>query len=123
MAKISLLIHIFVKNKRLVKINWKIVVLVVLLIITNLFWIYQVIDTGIGRSYYEVSCEEYRSDAEKLEKICKQFKTKEELFDFTAQYKIEIDTFSKGEALIVRFSSFDVEFENIKNNYDKRNTD
>ncbi len=105
------------------KINWKIVVLVVLLIITNLFWIYQVIDTGIGRSYYEVSCEEYRSDAEKLEKICKQFKTKEELFDFTAQYKIEIDTFSKGEALIVRFSSFDVEFENIKNNYDKRNTD
>lgn len=70
---------------------WKISfwIVVTLLVVSNLFWVYQIIDAGIGYTYYQVSCEEYKANSDILETTLNSFENITELTTFLEQQKIE----------------------------------
>ena len=91
--------------------------LLVLFVLTNLFWFYQVLDSAIGRSYYEVTCEELRKDSNNLKKLTTEIKTKKEILNFVKSYNLKIDTLQKGELFYINFGSFDIGFDQNGNRF------
>ena len=83
----------------------------VVLIISNLFWFYQTIDSAVGRSYLEVSCNEYEKDMLLYKKIVESKKNKLELLQFLKKNNIDVVGFQKGEGYIISFNSFSVEYD------------
>jgi len=81
-----------------------------LLIVTNVFWIYQVLDNAVGNDYYKVSCNEYHGDMLGLKKVLDSKKTKIETLDFLNEHAIEYDSFQKGNEFIISLNSFDLTF-------------
>ena len=84
---------------------------IVILIITNLFWLYQLLDTSIGHTYYKVSCEEYENDLDQLKKVTDSLTTKKQTLQFLKESKIELDTLQKGRIFHVNFKSFSLSFD------------
>ena len=78
---------------------WKISfwITMTILIVSNLFWIYQVINTAVGHGYYQVSCEEYKTNSDILEAALNSFENKNELTDFLEDQKIEFETINKAD--------------------------
>ena len=73
---------------------WKISfwITVTLLIVSNLFWIYQVIDTAVGHGYYQVSCEEFKENSDILNATLNGFENIDELTAFLEKHEIEFET-------------------------------
>jgi hypothetical protein len=93
--------------------NYKILfwISIVMLLVTNLFWFYQVLDTSIGHSYYKTSCEEYKKDVDQLRKVTDSLTTKTEVLQFLLDNKMEVDTLQKGDDFHVNFKSFRLSFD------------
>ncbi len=87
---------------------WKILFFIslIILILTNIYWIYTTLNTGVGHSYYKVSCEEYKKDVVELKKIVEAITNKEDAVEILNDHKITFDTLYKGEEFIIRFESF-----------------
>lgn len=84
---------------------------IIILILSNLFWIYQAIDNAVSMSYYRDSCEDYQSDMVELKRILDTKKTKEAAINFLEQYKVTYDSLSKGEEFIIHLNSFYMTFD------------
>lgn len=78
---------------------WKISfwVSVTLLIVSNLYWIYQVFDTAVGLGYYQVSCEEFKENSDILNATLNGFENIDELTAFLEKYEIEFKTINKAD--------------------------
>ncbi|OHX63962.1 hypothetical protein [Flammeovirga pacifica] len=76
---------------------WKISfwITVTILIVSNIFWIYQVIDTAVGHGYYQVSCEEYKVDSDILNSTLNGFEKIDDLIAFLKKHEIEYNTIYK----------------------------
>lgn len=81
-----------------------------ILVISNIFWIYQTIDNAVGQNYYQISCDEYRSDMIEFKKILEAKSTKEEAIEFLKINNVEYDSFQKGTEYIISLSSFALTF-------------
>lgn len=92
---------------------WKILfwISLIILLLTNLFWMYQTIDNAVDKGYYDVSCNEYEKDMLLYKKIVESKKNKSELFQFLKNNDIDVVGFHKGEGYIISFNSFYVEFD------------
>src|SRR5688572_28822965 len=92
--------------------TWKILfwITLTLLIISNFFWAYQIIDNAVSKGYYEVSCNEYYGDMMELKRILDTKTTKSEALNFLEQYNVEFDSFQKGEEFIITLNSFGMTF-------------
>ena len=79
--------------------TWKISfwISLTLLIVSNLFWVYQVIDTAVGHGYYQVSCEDYKENSDILEAILISFVNKNDLTTFLKELEIEFETINKSD--------------------------
>lgn len=82
-----------------------------IMVVSNIFWIYQSIDNAVGHSYYKVSCDEYYQDMLKFKQFIETKSTKEEAIDFLELNKVEYDSFQKGTEFIITFSSFDLTYD------------
>ena len=82
-----------------------------ILVISNVFWIYQTIDNAFGHSYYKVSCDEYYQDMLKFKQILETKSTKKEAIDFLETNKVEYESFQKGAEFIITFDSFALEYD------------
>lgn len=78
---------------------WKISFWIVttLLVISNLFWIYQLIDINVGKSYYQVSCDEYKANSDILDSTLHTYENINDLFAFLEKHEIEFETISKSD--------------------------
>lgn len=76
------------------------------LVISNIFWIYQIIDNAIGQNYYQVSCDEYHNDMVEFKEILETKLTKEEAIEFLKMNNVEYDSFQKGTEYIITLNSF-----------------
>ncbi|MGK7391379.1 MAG: hypothetical protein ACNS60_13570 [Candidatus Cyclobacteriaceae bacterium M2_1C_046] len=87
---------------------WKILfwICLVLLLATNISWLYHTIDVAVGHGYYQVSCNEYQKDILSLKQILYTKKSKKEALEFLDAYKIDHEGFQKGEDFIISLSSF-----------------
>ncbi len=83
----------------------------IILFLTNLFWIYQTIDSAVGRGYYEVTCIEYEKDKTILKKLIDSKETKTELLKFLKDNDISFEGFQKGTDYVISFNSFSVLFD------------
>ncbi len=93
------------------KANWKIILIfVVILVTTNGFWLYQIVDNAVENSYYKGDCEKYQTDSKYLKKVLQNFKNKEDLLYFLSKHSIPAITFRKGEETIVQLQSSHLEF-------------
>jgi hypothetical protein len=93
-----------------------------ILVISNIFWIYQTIDNAVGQNYYQVSCDEYHKDMIEFKKILETKSTKEEAIGFLKRYNVEYDNFQKGTEYIVTLNSFALIFDaNGKLKYSEEN--
>ncbi len=63
---------------------WKISfwIAVTLLVVSNLFWIYQVIDNAVGHKYYQVNYKEYKENSDILKATLISFDNKNDLTSF-----------------------------------------
>jgi hypothetical protein len=84
---------------------------IVMLLVTNLFWVYHVLDTSIGNSYYKTSCEEYKDDLDKFTKATDSLTTKQQAIEFFIEQKIDVDTLQKGQDFHINFKSFGLSFD------------
>lgn len=78
---------------------WKISfwITLILLLVSNLFWVYQVIDTAVGHGYYQVNCEEYKSNSDILEFTLRSYSSKDELIRFLEDKNIQFETYHKAD--------------------------
>ncbi len=94
------------------KSRWKISfwIGIVILLLTNIFWIYQVVDNAIGMTYYKDSCEDFQSDMIQLKSILEKKTTKESAINFLEQNGVDYNSFPKGNEFIIQLNSFDMIF-------------
>ncbi len=94
------------------KINWKFFFggSLILLISSNLFWMYQILDNSISHSYYQESCEKYDLDRNNLLEIISRLETKDAVINFLSNYNIEFDSFKKSDHFIISLNSFQLEY-------------
>lgn len=78
----------------------------VILVLSNIFWVYQTIDNAVGHTYYKVSCEEYYQDMLKFKQIVETKSTRKEAINFLKINKIKYESFQKGTEYIIIFNSF-----------------
>jgi hypothetical protein len=78
---------------------WKIAfwITATLLIVSNLFWMYQVIYTAVGHGYYQVSCEEYKENSDILNTTLNGFENVDDLIAFLEKHKIEFEIINKAD--------------------------
>lgn len=96
------------------KTRWKIAffITIIILVLTNLFWVYQVVDNAIGMTYYKDSCGRFQQDTDKLIQILESKTTKETAIDFLEQHNILYESFPKGNEFIIQLNSFSIIFNN-----------
>ena len=82
-----------------------------ILVVSNIFWIYNIFDNAVGHSYYKVSCDEYYQDMLKLKQLLETKSTKREAINFLETNNIEYESFQKGTEFIISFDSFVLEFD------------
>jgi len=82
-----------------------------ILVVSNIFWIYQTIDNSVGYTYYKVSCDEYYQDMLEFKQILETKSTKKEAIDFLELNKVEYDSFQKETEFIITFNSFALIFD------------
>ncbi|CAM1349453.1 hypothetical protein [Tenacibaculum crassostreae] len=94
--------------------TWKTLfwITLMVLVFSNLFWVYQIIDSAVGRSYYETSCNEYERDRAILIKIAQSKEAKDDLLEFLNKNDLPHGYFPKGNNYVVSFSSFSLIFDN-----------
>ncbi|MBE7688881.1 hypothetical protein [Tenacibaculum finnmarkense] len=92
---------------------WKFLFWICLLILisTNVFWIYQIIDNAVGKSYYEVSCKEYRKDAVAFQKIVENRQKQIRIIALLKENNIQFEEFEKGNEYIINLNSFSIRFD------------
>jgi hypothetical protein len=95
------------------KSHWKILfwISIVLLIVTNLLWLYNTIDNAVGHHYYSIGCEEYRQDAEVCHHLLASSASKDEVIRLLDSGEIHYETFDKGTEFIISLHSFDLVFD------------
>ena len=89
--------------------------LLILFIFTNLFWVYQVIDSAVSHSYSQDICKEFQKDSDNLKKITHKLQTQTETLDFVKEYNLKTDTLHKGKDFYINFGSFNIGFDKNKN--------
>jgi len=67
---------------------------------------------SVGKSYYEVSCNEYYNDMLELKKILENNMNKEQVIDFLRKNEIKYEGFEKGNEFVIILNSFDLTFGN-----------
>ena len=82
-----------------------------ILVVSNIFWIYNTFDNAVGHSYYKVSCDEYYQDMLKLKQVLETKSTKGEAINFLETNDIEYESFQKGTEFIISFDSFALEYD------------
>ncbi len=95
---------------------WKIfsVLFLVLLVLSNGYWFYQVLDRDVHMSYYSDSCEKQSKDKAVLLDILRGFNSKEKTLCFLRDHQVEFDSFDKrGEGFTISLNSFDLSFDEI----------
>ena len=83
----------------------------IILVISNIFWIYQTIDSAVGQNYYMDSCDEYYQDMLKFKQILETKSTKREAINFLKTNNVEYKSFQKGTEFIISFDSFALEYD------------
>ena len=83
----------------------------IILVISNLFWLYKTVDISVGHNYYEESCDGYYKDMTQFKKILDNYQTKRELIDFLESNHVRFDSIQKGSDFIVTFNSFSITFD------------
>ena len=78
--------------------SWKALfwIAVILLLTSNIFWIYQIIDNAVGHGYYKVSCEEYKANSDILEWTLRSYQNKDELINFLKDKGIQFEIYNKA---------------------------
>ena len=90
--------------------SWKIasVVLLVALVGSNLFWIYQIIDQGANLTHHKEDYTRKEKDVVVLRKLLETDYNKEKLLSKLDSLKLDGQPFEKDGLLVIPFSSFDV---------------
>ena len=78
---------------------WKVLfwITIISFIVSNTFWIYQVVDNAVGHGYYKASCEEYKANSEILELTLRSYGDKDELIDFLEEKAIQFEIHNKAD--------------------------
>ena len=101
--------------------GWKIatVVLVVVLVGSNLYWVYQIIDQGVTLTHHKEDYTRKEKNVVVLRKLLEADYTKEKLLSRLDSLKLDGQPFQKDGLFIIPFGSFDVI---IKNSSEKLDT-
>lgn len=83
----------------------------IILVLSNLFWIYQTIDNAVGQNYYKVSCDEYYQDMLRFKQVLETKSTKREAINFLESNNVEYESFHKGIEFIITFDSFELKYD------------
>lgn len=83
---------------------------ILLLVATNIFWVYQVLDNAVANNYYRVSCEEFLTDATALKKILETKGEKDEVISYLDSEEVSYNAFEKGDRFVITLGSFDMVF-------------
>ena len=86
-------------------------VCLIVLISSNLYWFYITIDSAVGRSYLETSCEEFEKDMIVFKKSIESKKNKSKLIEFLKKENIEVESFKKGKTYVFNFNSFSLTYD------------
>lgn len=78
----------------------------VLLILTNIFWLYSSIDVAVGHEYYKVSCEEWHKDAIILEELLSDNYNYDNMINYLKGKRVVYTEFKKGDFFVVQLNSF-----------------
>ena len=82
-----------------------------LLIISNLFWVYQVLDLSVTSHYQQDSCSRYDADRRQLVELLVHRQSKQELLKFLSHYKLSYEIDQKDDRSIISLESFSLEYE------------
>ena len=82
----------------------------VLLITSNVYWMYITIDNAVGHGYYKESCESYYQDMLNFKQIVEVNRNKKEVIEFLEINNVNYDSFKKGPDFIITFNSFELKF-------------
>lgn len=82
----------------------------IILVATNLFWVYEILDNAVDKSYYKVVCNENHEDMLKLKSVLDTKKNKQLTIKFLNEHKIKYESFQKGENFVIQLSSFELIF-------------
>lgn len=80
---------------------------IIILILSNVYWLYQTVDNAVGHSYYQVNCEEWKDDLKELKKVLPIELNKNDMVNFLAHKDIAYNGFAKGEEFVIQLHSFD----------------
>lgn len=81
-----------------------------LLVTTNLFWFYQMLDNAVANNYYRVGCEEFLTDATTLKNILQTKGDKDEVISYLDNEEVKYEAFEKGDQFVITLGSFDMVF-------------
>lgn len=81
------------------------------MIITNVFWLYNVIDNALAHDDYKTQCEFYHKDAIEFEKVLSKLEKQEEMMRFLDKNEIDYDSLQKGNESIILLNSFEFTFD------------
>ena len=89
--------------------NWRIGfwIAFILLVVTNIFWLYNSFDNAVSKTYLEDEYVRTKSDVNTFQLLLENLEKKELLIKLE-KLNIEKDTFTKGNNLIIPFNSFSV---------------
>ena len=94
--------------------NWKIGFFVILLtlIATNVYWLYNTLDNVVGHSYYKDSCEPMFEDYELLIPLISQNVNRTEIRKYLESMKVPFDPFKKDGVEILVLNATEIIFNN-----------
>lgn len=94
------------------KYRWKILfwVSLGLLVLSNIFWIYVILDNAVGMTYFKDTCTKHEGDMLVLKGILETKLTKENTISFLNQHKVKFESFPKGDEFVIQLNSFDIIF-------------
>ena len=92
------------------KLRWKTAfwTSILVLLLSNLFWAYQVLDNAVGMTYYKDSCGNYQSDMQELKEILETKTSKETVLAFLEHHHVQFDSFHKADDFIIQLNSFEL---------------
>lgn len=92
------------------KSRWKIAfwISITILLLSNLFWLYQIIDNAVGMTYFKDSCTNYQDDMIELKRILDYKDSKKTAIEFLELHRVKYDSFQKADNFIIQLNSFDM---------------
>ena len=86
----------------------------IILLTSNIYWFYTTIDNSVGHHYYQISCNEWKSDLEELKKTLPLGIPKQEFEELLKKRNVQYEVIKKGQNHVINFNSFEIVFDNSK---------